>query len=84
MVSYPRLSKREKEVLEALLGSEEKAVAEKLGVTPDVIYTYKARVRAKIRQAKNFLKAMNRYARVLETVDFKLSSRPELEEEEEY
>ena len=73
MARYPRLSEREREVLETLMVCDNaQTAALKLGISPASVYVYVSRVRDKIRQAKRFLRSMNRYAEVLETLDFKL------------
>lgn len=63
-----RLSRREREVLEKLLiiGNVE-ITAQEMGLKPATIYVIRGRVRDKTEKAKEFLKEVKKYRRVLGT-----------------
>lgn len=60
------LSNREKEILDALLSAEPKAVAEKLGVPVQTVYDVKTDLKAKAQNAQDFLAVVkSKYAPLL-------------------
>lgn len=60
------LTKREREVLEKLLViGNVQITARELGVKPSTIYVIRGRIRGKIEQARDLLKEVKRYRRVL-------------------
>jgi len=66
MMNMCQLTRREREVLDKLLTiGDIKLAAQELGVKPSTIYVIRARIRGKIEQARDFLKEVKRYRRVL-------------------
>jgi len=60
-----QLTKREKEVLDKLIGADVQTVAQDLGVRPSTIYVIRGRVRGKIEQCRDMLKMIKKYRKVL-------------------
>lgn len=59
------LTRKEVAVLEKLLVCDVRTAAEDLGIKPSTIYVIRARIRGKIEQARDLLKEIKKYQRVL-------------------
>lgn len=60
-----RLTKHEKEILDKLLVTDLSLASQELGLKPSTIYVTRARIRGKIEETKDFLKAVKKYRKVL-------------------